>query len=1415
MPAATKYHLLADLVSTLEADGFVVGTGKHLQVQELLSKLPDDIALESLKTLLAPVFVTTRQDQLRFYELFDLCLRRVRELEETRREVLAPKSYDVERWRNIVLILFLVLAGWAGYILEWNLFKWWGNPTFLLLLALAGGGIYFAFQGLRRTLSRVLYIALLIAVVAGGQMLKRILLPDMRPQTTFVLLNVEPGSTLTLSVPLKKEQRLQSIAFCNGSQSDTSAAFGSSFVDTLGNLTIIAKDSFSMAIRDSICILTTYPTVRDTTYFIATYTPPIVEKTQEETDPPEPEVLDTLPIPFPQDIAELEIDPDQQRKAEFYKKNAWWLKLLIISLFGAILWSIAKWREKKQGRLVAQLEQRDKPPYIWNIRSEQREDLLFSDSARVVLNQLRRRRLEDAYRLDINKTIAATVRSAGRVAFQFKQQTSPSEYLMLIDRQALNDHRAVLFDQLYQAFKLNEVNVVRLFYYGDPRLCFNRRYPNGLSIKELQHRFGNARLLIIGNGYELLSPGTGGLSRWASIFTNWRERALFTPKPIGLWDQRERQLAEHFYLMPASVESLAATLEEFGNQEPRSPQELIPTLEDVQWRPIEFQRDVISALRTHYDEHMLQWIAACAVYPHLQWDITLFLGRELSPGSDSLLTIENLLKLTRIPWFVEGRIPDTAREELLNYLASQGLEQRIRERLHWLLEHAPKPSSDTVAFDEYRINALGNEWRFTQNRSRRRELEEELTSYYAAGHNLDQVVFKYLHRERSRLDFEAPETWKRYIFNKGEAFFGLRNWVWAMPLWVLLTMMVLFFNPQYKLCTGERQSWMGKEICLAKATDYLIYYEYQIRDAIARQDLRAADSLLQYARSHYYTTGMLETRPDATPQTPITQATRPVATDTTAFVRNLAIHYYNAGVKLYNQWWYFNDSIRIEIGREETRPQQQEDADMQTERLLKYQQWRMISDSLAKASCDNLQRGSRLFTNATRGAGYDFILAMQKICPEVPRETPQEERFTGTVLDADSNRPVANVTVRALNGNISVRTTAKGLYELPLPASLRDSFIRLEFSAKGYAAHTEELRVQQPLTPVALEPIRQAKETLEIFTASNGMRGLRTNTNRTVLPARYYNIELDPASGLYRVQQMRNTGLEMGYVDAQGKIVIPIEYRVLGFLRDGLILAAKERYGYLDRHGKIAISFIYEGANDFNRGEAEVIQLLEGQRFTFTINKEGRCIRSCPPEDSYIRIKSATVEQQMKFAENIPMITLYFDLDAPESGSRATDTRVSYTEVYAELLKNKNRFSAGNMVQQNVLDTRAIDDFFAGVQTNYERFNEALGTVATYLQNTKGQVEITLRGYAMGSGAASVYNQILSARRISAVRNSINTFNKNELQRYLRADRIRIIEEPLGDSRAPAPGKGNTDLSGRSLNTLRENRVEVIIRFAN
>ena len=68
------------------------------------------------------------------------------------------------------------------------------------------------------------------------------------------------------------------------------------------------------------------------------------------------------------------------------------------------------------------------------------------------------------------------------------------------------------------------------------------------------------------------------------------------------------------------------------------------------------------------------------------------------------------------------------------------------------------------------------------------------------------------------------------------------------------------------------------------------------------------------------------------------------------------------------------------------------------------------------------------------------------------------------------------------------------------------------------------------------------------------------------------------SQGYARISDSNSFGL----IDSTGVIVIPVIYEYLSFLKDGLVVAKKDKKsGYLDTKGKIIIPFIYDLADDF------------------------------------------------------------------------------------------------------------------------------------------------------------------------------------------------------------------------------------------
>ena len=268
-------------------------------------------------------------------------------------------------------------------------------------------------------------------------------------------------------------------------------------------------------------------------------------------------------------------------------------------------------------------------------------------------------------------------------------------------------------------------------------------------------------------------------------------------------------------------------------------------IKDVKTEPIRLDGGLVETLEKSYPLEMRRWIASCAIYPSLHWDLTLYFGRQLSTPEYPLLTVERILDLVRLPWFAEGKIPDVARALLLEELEQQEpqLLGRMREMLHTALQKSSPPSG-SAAWEDYRMNVAINEWLFTKDKTRKKALEKEVEGMLENGAEADFAVLKYLDRERSPLDFIVPDRWKKYVHPGGHSGLGWKGLMkdlvyWALPVWVLLSALGIWYSPQTDECAGKKVIYNGQpvgganlELCLENPAEELIYLEAEIRSQL-------------------------------------------------------------------------------------------------------------------------------------------------------------------------------------------------------------------------------------------------------------------------------------------------------------------------------------------------------------------------------------------------------------------------------------------------------------------------------------------------------------------------------------------------------------------------------------------------------
>ena len=826
--SARAYFLVKDLLDELENEHIQLGTGAHLRLQELLRLLPDDISDADLLLALAPLLARSGREQELIYEKFALCQRRADEVFSPRpaSALHEPRAIDP-----------------IGRKIEHSK-RWFWVAAALLAAVLAG--LLLKFYAVEKTI----LVEKSFAVNAGqvsSICLSRI--PELDSVKSQVLGFNFQYSEYQLQSKIQQNGGVpgkgEGIRIPNGRNLVGSSRFASYSIQNDTCLLIASRDYVQA--MDSVVLNVLFSNQKKGELRLRIFIAPKIETTTVTAGPDTVFRPQIRPIPFDsthrQALLELQVQAADPW-ASWLHKNWYWLRWVIYGPFCISIFTLWRWMEWRQRKLYAQLERKDKPPYVWNVEIPGVEEVLLDDAYRHALQVMRRRSQSEAQRLDLERTIAATVEQGGLPRFQYRPLSQPVDYLLLLDRQQTGNHRSQLFDAFYRAFKAQELAIERYFYDSDLRLCFNEAQPDGVRLTELAQRFGGARLMLVGSGLQLIHPLRGGLVAWADLFEHWPQRLLLTPRHPEDWGRNERLLGTLFQVLPATLSSLSFWVEELEQGEDAHFERWQERVKDVP--AAVFQPDEahpLASLLLQFPRAVVRWVAACAIYPSLHWDLTLWFGQQLQAHSgEPLLEHDTLLRLFRIRWFMEGQMPQTAREQLLEWLDGEdpALVPALRRDLAGVLAQSPPPE-DSMAWADHRLQLVFNRWMSESNRKEKKKQEKELARLLPQA-EVDFVALKYLDAPPTPLHFEVPPALKKYVYRggmRGLGFSGsLKTALLALALALAGLLFFLWWQPvaPREGCAGELADYVLDNglltLCLKNERDSLLYQEFRLRDSI-------------------------------------------------------------------------------------------------------------------------------------------------------------------------------------------------------------------------------------------------------------------------------------------------------------------------------------------------------------------------------------------------------------------------------------------------------------------------------------------------------------------------------------------------------------------------------------------------------
>lgn len=381
----------------------------------------------------------------------------------------------------------------------------------------------------------------------------------------------------------------------------------------------------------------------------------------------------------------LELDEEQGTNSEL---NFFWMSWLLLGLIiSYALYHFWRWlnqsppektEEEKKQALDERFAHADKGPY--NIPFEHQESAIkVEENLFRLADKLRQRQEASRTVLDVPASVRQTIDQGGFPVLLQKKTTLPPEYLFLIDEQAEQSHQAQLYEYLVYFLRDKDVFINSFHYNTNFNRFWNDDYPDGISLERLQQLFAQHRLVILGDGYDLMDQTGDQLqvkSFYRETFEAWVGRLLLTPIPSSSWTFKEATIYQLFPVFDSDASGFALALKYLDTlveeaddpgprpsfnewQEAQSHPPEHPSIHHRRWRRAETYRDYLKDHPAVY-----RWLCALAVYPNPNWQLTLGIGRAIGAP----VNFDNLLLLSRIPWLQGQAFHPKLRQELLDQL---------------------------------------------------------------------------------------------------------------------------------------------------------------------------------------------------------------------------------------------------------------------------------------------------------------------------------------------------------------------------------------------------------------------------------------------------------------------------------------------------------------------------------------------------------------------------------------------------------------------------------------------------------------------------------------------------------------------------------------------------------------------------
>lgn len=773
--------LLAALVTTWESEGYVLGTDKYIQLNALLKQLPTDISAPQLKTLIAPIIATNAQQQEAFYHLFDIVLQQVITNDASHKTVVKKEI------KNIAINDFKYKTfNFVNKQLDVINPKILKTSLFIGAFLLFGLSIFFylytqnSYKDLKDSADVGEYRHFCFPINKGDKYIDY----KQKGQTIKVFgVNTITRNVCIDYVPerLGKAELTVFIQRPNGSIDDFTV-----FISSFKIRNIVYSKPPPRGSKGPTLIFRPQVNNKDSLNSFAAANDSTLKENVGGT------YIEGISSTWETGFG----------NAYFSAEKG--VIVLVSILFVALIGLFLRYKNQK---FTLKFNTDNHLPSSWTIKIPNSATVLMDEKFYIAVSEMRKRDAHESKRIDVKKTINASINNGGMIEFNYLQTLNTKHYLVLIDINADDNHRAKLHDFIVKNLLNYDVPITYFYFSDDCQLCWNETIKS-ITINELRHKYGDYQLIIFSDGTTLINANLSALNDWTTVFDAWRKKVILTPRIPNDWANQEALLTQKFRILPANTEGVAALVETLEAVEPKA---------YVLWKGHRNQaqtidiRDNMNAeelyafLETTFtvhkngvkDNRFAQWIAACALPPVPFWDWTLYVGELLNQSGNPCLTLPNLFKLSQINWFIEGKIPNNYRGLLIKWLEINHpyfLIKLINE-WSWVLKlETNLPPVGSLAWQGHRVQVVLNDLLRQSTKEERRKLELELDNLLEGEAVKDALVVHYLDGRSSLLDNMLSDKFRKFIQTKKSILWRWRDWTWQLPIVLSVLLLTLFIH---------------------------------------------------------------------------------------------------------------------------------------------------------------------------------------------------------------------------------------------------------------------------------------------------------------------------------------------------------------------------------------------------------------------------------------------------------------------------------------------------------------------------------------------------------------------------------------------------------------------------------------------